>query len=226
MKKLILALALSVTILTTLLVTPVSADGGYFETHTCYMIAGPWKWVEHTEDDYTYGTWEPPPSALGAIDLRSLPEVAEQGGTPGWGLFFCTEEINGSYISLGTDFNLDLPPAVKNALQNKYGITISAYTVNGTIWEMFVEDGDPTGNDRWKPLVPEHDGTLIININGFSPVVFAKDPPRHDSGNHKGWDKGKHNKHRYDNNRHYDNKNGKKNFKPPKNKNNSRGKKR
>lgn len=179
-----------IAVITTLFVPAVAQadDTGYFHDHTCYMYAGPWVWTmfDDGEGDIHY-SWTGPEGTIGLLDLRSLPEQAQQGGTPGWGIFFCSAPINDhNYISLGTDFNLDLPPAVINQLDHKYGITLESYTVNGTIFSMFVDWGDPTGSDRWKPLVPEsvgeYAGMLVIHINGFSPVVFGRDEPRGHQG--------------------------------------------
>lgn len=175
MKKIIIALIIGV-ILSILVPFTASADTiGYFHDHTCYMELGPWVWDEAELG----GAWVRPDTAIGYLDLRSYAEMAQQGGTPGWGVFFCTEPITDkSYIAIGTDFNLNLPSAVKNTLEHKYNITIEAYSINGTMWELYVEHGDPTGQDRWKPLLPHIDGTITIDIQGFSPVTFAKDPPR------------------------------------------------
>lgn len=162
----------------------VADDTGYFHTHTCYIYLARWVWN---------ATLHPPRWSVSngsimecssALDLRGLTEMGTRGTTDGelggWSFFFCSKPITqtGSYLLSTTGFNIDMPAAAFNLLQKNYGITINASTINGTIWDMFVNNADPTGVNRWMPLSPEADGTIEIVINGFSPVVFAKDKPR------------------------------------------------
>lgn len=177
MKKILFTILLVVILSITFLIpSSVQADDdGYFHSNTCYMHIGKWLWSGRE--------WYSPPGSLGSIDLRSLPECAQNGGKIpaseyGYGIFFSKEKLGVDYYFLGTDFNSSIPLNVKTFLQQKWGISLEAYSNNGTLWELFVEEGDPTGETRWKPLQPKQDGTLEILINGFSPVVFAKDQPR------------------------------------------------
>lgn len=151
-------------------------DSTYFHDHTCYIALGPYIW--DTEAGIGGGGWVMPPSAISSLDLRSIPEMSQRGGTPGYGLFFCKSSPGAGYYLLAADFNASILVSVTRLIENRWGIDVEAYTSNGTIWELFVEEGDPTGESRWKPLVPRHDGVLEILIQGFSPVEFTKDPPR------------------------------------------------
>jgi hypothetical protein len=186
MKRLLIAVMILSILVFVIPTGSVQAEAdGYFHTHTCYVYLGRWVW-----DSSKMGFWRPPVSmttTFGTIDLRGMDESGVQGSTNGelggYGVFFLetTTSQQGAYL-LGEitngNLSIDLPPAAKNFLQNKYDITLSSYSINGTIFELYVDKGDPSGKTRWAPLIPEMDGMLRIVINGFSPVVFGRDAPR------------------------------------------------
>ena len=198
----IITIILTIVILSGILpAIPVSADeDGYFHSHPCYMAFGPWVW----NPDFHGGAWMLPPTALSGLDLRSIPEMSQKGGTPGYGIFFCKENPGDGYVLLGNLFSDVMNPARIRMIENRWGIELESYTINGTIWELFVEEGDPTGETHWKPLDAKHDGTLVIDIQGFSPVIFAKDSPRYHypRWQNKDWGKWKHWKHHTWNKKH------------------------
>ena len=91
------------------------------------------------------------------------------------GFFVTNKELGAGYVLVSTDFDNSVHPLVLGSVGDIWDISLEAQTTRGMIWEMLVEEGDPTGETRWKPLEPQHDGTLVIYIGGYSPVVFKKD---------------------------------------------------
>lgn len=178
MKKRIITILIAL-MLAVSIILPVSAAEpaeGY------YHYVGPWIW-----DTVKYGgSWQMPPGAFQAIDLRSIPEMSQRGGTPGFGFFISSVEITlPGYRAVGRKFADNFPQAVRTLLQNRYSISLppaDIYTTRGLIWSLFVELADPTGDTRWKPLQPRIDGMLVIHLEGYSPVEFWKDPPRESPG--------------------------------------------
>ena len=179
MKRIITIMATLVLLLAVLIPMPVSAAepvDGY------YHYIGPWVWNTMIMG----GSWQAPSGVFEVIDLRSIPEMSQKGGTPGLGFFISSTPITlQGYRLVGRRFVDEFPQAVRTLLQTRYGVSLPSaeiYTTRGLIWSLFVEMGDPTGEARWRPLVAEMDGTLVINLSGYSPVTFIKDTPRKSPG--------------------------------------------
>lgn len=171
MRKLIVAVLLALAL--TLVAVPVQAQ----ETTYRYNVVGPW--VLYNEDGMEF--WGAPTGTLGLLDLRSLPEQGTLEGPPGLGFFVMDRLPAGpSYVVLSAgDKTVLLDNAIQSvrlrSLESTWGISIEAITTRGLVWEMFCEEGDPTGLTRWKPLQAGVDGVLRLNLGGYSPVEFRKD---------------------------------------------------
>ena len=162
-----------ILILTLLPVIPVAAqaDGPR------YHYLGPWIWSPIGPGG---GRWTFPDGTLSVIDLRSIPQMSQKGGAAlGRGLFITDIPVTlPGYVLLSQSFDDELTPAISGIIEGAWGISLQAHTSRGTIWEMLVEEGDPTGETRWMPLRPEVDGKLVINLDGYSPVEFWQDVPK------------------------------------------------
>lgn len=171
MKKLILTLIIGIILAISIPVSVMADEpvDGY------YHYIGPWVW----DAEEMGGLWEAPANTISCIDLRSNTECGQRGGVPGIGYFICDSPIaDTAYRDIGRFFSDEFAVKVRTFLQNRYGITIEAYTARGLIWELFAEEGDITGLLRWKPLIPDSQGIITIHLAGFSPVDFWKDPPK------------------------------------------------
>src|SRR3972149_11893718 len=140
MKKRIFTVALALLLALTI-VTPASAEeppDGY------YHYVGPWVWWPN---QIGRPGCRPPPNSISWIDLRSTPEMSQQGGTPqGYGFFITTEPVTlPGYVLVSRFFSDEYPLVIKTALQSRYSMLLEAYTTRGLIWEMFIQEGDPTG---------------------------------------------------------------------------------
>lgn len=129
-----------------------------------HYYRGPWIWNEHG----TEPCWQPPDGCVG-LDLRSLPEQSQQGGTPGLGLFVTTD----NEAKLGSDYDLigrghwgDEKPTqrIKDALPKRRGYAVKGDDLLGMIWDLLTDGADPTGDEFARPLMPEHDGRLALHF--------------------------------------------------------------
>lgn len=137
-----------------------------------YNYIGPWVW----DITQPYGPgWRGPDGMLGCIDLRSIPQMSTQGGPPGLGFFVTDSPLPAPYILLSTALDNAILPARMSTLEKTWVIKIDALTLRGLLWELLAEKGDPTGLIRWKPLTPGWDGTIRLDLGGYSPVVLKRD---------------------------------------------------
>lgn len=135
-----------------------------------YYLA-PWEWVID---------WRPPlaDQFVACLDFRSLPQSALAGGAPqGFGFFAYPSAVAiSNSIDLGDGLDLNISNAKKNALKSNLGLSsnISAANLIDILWELFTIHADPTGQIRWKPLMPKKDNTLELILNGHSIVKSKK----------------------------------------------------
>lgn len=135
-----------------------------------HLYLAPWEWVVDGEDK----AWEAPsPFAIGSLDLRSLPQQGIAGGMPqGFGLFITSQLDPNLDILLG-DLDTLLSQPQRLDLANLFGIIpggINTQVVLDVLWEFLTIHADPTGQSRWKPLMPTVQGNLDLDLGGFSRV--------------------------------------------------------
>src|SRR5680860_930000 len=158
-------LGLGVAFMVTAMPTPAHAQG--IGQDICLA-----RWVWNT-DDVPY--WEPPFSAnhIGTLDMRSLPEHAAGPVALGWGLFSYDIPMGITTMHcLGGDLNSSMTTSQVNTLAVLLGLSmgdISARNMRGVIAELFLQQGDPTGVLRWKPLQTTRKG-LVIHLGGYGQI--------------------------------------------------------
>ena len=156
MRRLVFALALFVALLGSFIGWTVQAAG---EQQFYYM--GRWEWYQEigtkalaTDFDY----WRcPGGNCAGLIDLRSIPQMSRAGGTPeGYGFFVYEEpQLNPSLYYLGNSLNYPLIGSQKQWIEENLSLVqgITQSTILDVLYtDLLILNGDPTGQDRWKPL--------------------------------------------------------------------------
>src|SRR3990167_4090916 len=126
---------------------------------------GRWQWYQDPILDelgqptgFTQDYWAAPQKEFltGAIDLRSSPQKAIAGGAAqGWALFSYSQAVSSpGLFSLSNAIDKKLTKPVISKIETELGVTIQSTNVRDTIWEILTLHGDPTGQARWKPLMP------------------------------------------------------------------------
>lgn len=149
-------------------------------------------------DEYYLGQWEcefdgqeyvwSAPDNVGeysAKDMRSLTELRDNPcnsqvvGTlsNGYAIFiYKNKVINNNLLHLGNENNQDLSSEAKRELKSKLNIegSIESNKVHEVIYELLTEEADPTGKDRWRPLMPKRDGRIYLRLGGDGVVKQVK----------------------------------------------------
>lgn len=154
------------------------------------LYLGQWEWNTDTRErplwemrlgESTWNAVEPDepfwqmPRAdigLGNLDLRSLPQCGSPGPVAqGYSLFVLSERDDTIGIHLG-DLLSHAGTPLKKALKSALGLgeNIVADTPLEILWELLTKHADPTGQTRWKPLMPKIDGVMELILGGFSLV--------------------------------------------------------
>ena len=115
--------------------------------------------------------WCAPQNAIGLLDLRSTPQQSLAGGTPqGYGFFAYPAPVMGLAYYIGNGVTI-LTNAKKTAIRNRLGTTALASTnILDLLFELLSLKADPTGQLRWRPLMPGIDGQLKLYLGGHSLV--------------------------------------------------------
>ncbi len=138
-----------------------------------YYLA-PWEW----KDDGGLA-WYPPgiEEAIAILDFRSLPQMSLSGGIPeGWGFFaYANPQTISNGFYLGNLISKILTNAQKNGLKNRLNLpsNITSDILVSILFELFTTHADPTGQTRWKPLMPNLKNNLELVLNGHS-IVASK----------------------------------------------------
>ncbi len=137
-----------------------------------YLYVGHWQWV--TEGAWVF-CWRMPrvDIGLGLLDLRSIPQMSKAGGEPeGYGLFVLGFRDDSTGYYLGNGLGSKPVPHIRDVLRSILGLSqsLSSNTSLDILWELLTLRADPTGQLRWKPLMPEIDGKLKLYLGGFSLV--------------------------------------------------------
>lgn len=130
-----------------------------------HWYRGPWRWVEQP-----FFCWAPPVGCSG-LDLRSLPEQSQAGGTPGLGIF-CGEtepdKVGADYDLLGTGDWTDVKADQKliDTLPAPSGYTPQGDTLARLLWDLLTGASDPEGLEFARPLMPTMERKLELCVGG------------------------------------------------------------
>jgi len=147
---------------------------------------GPW------QRDAEQGAWVAPSGTVGLLDFGSLndcalsPSAIDQRGI---GLFCIPRSLTlpSEYdlLDSGDCREIQVIDAHRNIVEAVLGVRIEA---GGTLAEAcaaLFAAGDPTGQERWKPLTPTREGVYEIHLGGHS-TIFAR---KFDGPADKTWNK-------------------------------------
>lgn len=130
-----------------------------------YWYTGPWRW---DDSDASMPHWAPPAGCSG-LDLRSLPEQSQQGGTPGLGLFWGPVKpaaVGSDYTFLGSGSWHDIKSTGKMRdairLPGRRRWRGDAPDLVGLVFQIMTDGSDPAGDDGPKPLMPNRHGQLSL----------------------------------------------------------------
>lgn len=137
--------------------------------------AGPWVW----DASLMGGCWRAP-SGLQGLDMRTLPEMSAQGGTPGNGLFCGTVEradleSRADYAHLGSGSWYDLKPssALKARIPRRKGYQPKGDDLVGLVLDVLTDGADPDGGDGPMPIVPTAEGRVELHFGMKHAERFA-----------------------------------------------------
>lgn len=119
---------------------------------------------------WTENTWWSIPDRLGAIDLRTLPQMRLRGGAPqgyAWAIFDAPS-TNPDAISLGDSLG-PVRDFLKRTIENALGLgeRLVANTLSGILWEVLTTQSDPLGLGRTKTLLPTRALRLRVACTGM-----------------------------------------------------------
>lgn len=128
---------------------------------------GPWRWTGRTN---TFAAFLPPEGTVGSIDFRSIPNHAGGADQQG-GLFASTKDLGDDYTLLGSGDLRDIKPdgAALSAWEHATGFKPTSATIADWIAET-LQNGDPLGLDRCKPIQPTMDNKLELWLPGHGLV--------------------------------------------------------
>lgn len=119
---------------------------------------GPWVWDE--------SRWRAPRGCTG-LDLRTLPEQGQQGGSPGLSLFAGTLAENAAdYTFMGEGDWSEVKPNAKQ--RQAIGHATAGDTLADIILSILSDRSDPDGLDAPRPLMPSTSGGLDLHCAGMS----------------------------------------------------------
>lgn len=134
------------------------------ETITYYR--GPWQWV--ADDDVPH--WAPPAGCVGAIDLRSLPEMStpgkSTGSLSGVGLFAVRGTLASEFDAIGYGAAHDVKASrkIRDAIPARRGFQVQGDDLLSLARSLLMDGADPTGQEFAKPLIPGADGKIRFHL--------------------------------------------------------------
>lgn len=124
--------------------------------------------------------WTAPAGTHGLLDFGSLPSCAtspdsEDHRPIGFFAIDPAESLSLDYLSLGRGDCRELKPSeqLRKEVGTVLGVTPEGDTLCDWLVSLF-DNGDPTGQNRWKPLVPTRAGEYEIHLGGHSRIWTAK----------------------------------------------------
>lgn len=133
-----------------------------------HYYLGQWVWNPENE-----GHWQMPRLDIGIanLDLRTLPQMAMPVTAQGFGMFALAVRDDSIGAYLGDSITAVLNPVRLNTIRNILDVqNLQATNVLDILWELFTIHADTSGQTRWRPLMPEHDGVLRLHLSGHSVV--------------------------------------------------------
>jgi hypothetical protein len=134
------------------------------------VYVAPWEWNAELL------RWRSPGggTAIGVLDLRTVPQQATAAGPPGLGVFvYAAPQVIAQSIDLGVILSRVLSGNERSGLRTRLGIpdAIPAGTsVLDLLWGLFTTWSDPTGQTAPRPLMPSLAQKLELHLGGFSPI--------------------------------------------------------
>jgi len=148
---------------------------------TCF---GSWVW---DTSNPTFAHWRAPfvRNLLGSIDFRSLPQMGSPGPiAQGSGFFTYNVDITDPLmICFGGNIDGSLLVTEKASIEAVLGLdpgSLQATTTRSTLRELLLEEADPTGQIRWKPLRISSRNGMKLYLGGFGLLLdepFRADHP-------------------------------------------------
>lgn len=129
---------------------------------------GPWQW---NDSNPSVPYWAAPDGAVGALDLRSIPQQSVGTVQDGFGIFASKDELSSDYELLGTGSLRDVKasqrlndriPKRDRKRQPKGDDLLSL------LLDAICDGSDPTGDSFAKPLMPDDQMRLCLSVAGLS----------------------------------------------------------
>ena len=125
---------------------------------------GPWRWVSDEDGD----RYEGPEGTQCALDFRSIPEQSVAGNNlSGIGLFLVRGDVGTEWerIGQGNWHDIKATKRLRDMFPKRAAKKLDADDLIGLIRQS-LNQGDPTGQEFCKPLMPGTMGTLEVSIAG------------------------------------------------------------
>ena len=138
------------------------------------LYLGQWEWFT---DDAGVAYWRAPGgNSIGVLDLRSLPQCAQAGGSPqGFGLFsYDSPQVNPLLRrNLGADIERETTLVERSAINTALGVTVVETRLHSIIRELLLSSAhyDATGQTRWKPLRGSLRTGFRLELGGFGRIL-------------------------------------------------------
>ncbi|MCF6327573.1 MAG: hypothetical protein L3J21_09825 [Devosiaceae bacterium] len=110
-------------------------------------------------DNEGFSVWTPPEGTIGTIDFRNTEECSRKSGIPSsgaCGIFVTNKKMVDAGLFLGQSADARIKKKEKLSLEKKLNLAkgvITGNTIADIIGQLLTEQADPTGEDRWKPLM-------------------------------------------------------------------------
>ena len=113
-----------------------------------------WKW--HTNQD-GFSFWDSPVPEIttGRLDLRNSNESSLKETVSGYGVFETSVQDSAMGFYLSDSLTKTISLQIKQNIETSLNITVTSETLGDILWEVFTQHADPTGQTKWKPLMPD-----------------------------------------------------------------------
>jgi hypothetical protein len=130
-----------------------------------YYYLGPWQWISSPRPH-----WQAPTGTVGLVDLGTISDMSMSGtsSTRGMGFFASSTQLDSSYTLLGQGDCRDIVAdvAMRSAWRTIIGYNPLGDKLVDLLWDTLTNGADPDGNTSCKPLVPNSDLLLELNLGG------------------------------------------------------------